>query len=50
MIWIFKKITLNAIILFIKFFVYPCFLLDGIVMFYRFVISVACINVENQLQ
>lgn len=50
MIWIFKKITLNAIILFIKYFVYPYFLLDGIIMLYRAVIYIACINVENQLQ
>lgn len=43
----FYENTLNAIILFIKYFVYPYFLLDGIVMLYRAVIYSACINVEE---
>lgn len=46
----FHENTLNAIILFIKYFVYPYFLLDSIVMLSRSVIYSACINVENQLQ
>lgn len=43
----FYENILNAIILFIKYFVYPYFLLDGIVMLFRTVIYSACINVEE---